>query len=72
MNSLDKIEVTVNDNKHSFREEETLQSVISKLSITENGIAIAINEQIIPKKKWTTTQLNNNDKILVIKATQGG
>ncbi len=37
-----------------------------------NGIALAVNEKVIPKTEWNNFQLNDNDKILIIKATQGG
>ncbi|HIP31994.1 MAG TPA: sulfur carrier protein ThiS [Crocinitomicaceae bacterium] len=73
MNSLqEKIVVSVNEKTQSFSKEATLQTMLSQLTIAENGIAIAINEQIIPKTNWVTTKLNNKDKILIITATQGG
>lgn len=73
MNSLiEKISVSVNEKVHSFSPAATLQSILSELTISEKGIAIAINEQIIPKTEWDKTRLNNNDKILIITATQGG
>jgi sulfur carrier protein len=36
------------------------------------GLAVAINEYVIPKSEWDTTSPNPNDKILIIKAVQGG
>lgn len=36
------------------------------------GIALAINENIIPINKWESTYLNENDKLLIIKAVAGG
>ena len=36
------------------------------------GIAVAINNQVIPKTAWATTPLRHQDSILVISATQGG
>ena len=36
------------------------------------GIAVAINETVVPKKQWETYDLQPYDKVLVIKATQGG
>lgn len=37
-----------------------------------NGIALAVNETVIPKNEWEKFQLQDNDKVLIIKATQGG
>ena len=36
------------------------------------GIAIAVNDQVITRGNWEQFQLNENDKITIIKATQGG
>ena len=38
----------------------------------QSGIAVAVNETVIPKKDWPNQILQPQDKILVIKATQGG
>lgn len=37
-----------------------------------SGIAVAVNETIVPKQNWNTSELKNNDKIMVITATAGG
>ncbi len=37
-----------------------------------NGIAFAVNEKAISKSNWENFELKENDKILIIKATQGG
>lgn len=38
----------------------------------ESGIAVAVNEEIIPRQDWEKYQVQNNDNILIITATQGG
>lgn len=37
-----------------------------------NGTALAVNSNVIPRAQWDTHILNDNDKIMIIKATQGG
>jgi thiamine biosynthesis protein ThiS len=39
--------------------------------LKQNGIAIAINNTIIPKQNWHLHYLNETDDILIISATQG-
>jgi sulfur carrier protein len=39
---------------------------------SQKGIAVAVNNTVIPKTDWATKTLNENDKITIIKATQGG
>lgn len=36
------------------------------------GIAVALNEMIIPKSKWNETVLNENDNVEIVHAVQGG
>lgn len=36
------------------------------------GIAVALNEMIIPKSKWSETVLNENDNVEIVHAVQGG
>ena len=38
----------------------------------QNGVAIAINNIVIPKSGWVAHQLEDGDQITVIKATAGG
>ena len=66
------ITIYVNDQKHQFSELISLQAVLKELEIKEQGIAVAINEQIISKSTWSDNILNEADKVLIIKATQGG
>ena len=40
--------------------------------IDKKGIAVALNEEVVPRMLWAETPLKENDKILVITATQGG
>lgn len=38
----------------------------------ESGIAVSINDLIIPRWKWNMVKIDQADKITIIKATQGG
>ena len=37
-----------------------------------SGIAVAVNDWVIPRTDWQNTLLQSQDKITVITATQGG
>lgn len=37
-----------------------------------DGCAVAVNDSVIPKSVLSETQLQTDDKILIITATQGG
>lgn len=66
------IEISVNNSIHQIKPETSLESLLLKVLPNSNGIAIALNEQVIPQDKWPHQTLTENDKILIIQATQGG
>ena len=64
--------INVNNQPQSVSEHITLKEVVAQLNIVSTGIAIAINNEIISKDSWSTTNLNEQDQVIIIKATQGG
>lgn len=43
-----------------------------QLDLPERGVALAVNQRIIPRTEWTNTLLMPNDNITIIKAAFGG
>lgn len=43
-----------------------------EIPLKQNGIAIAINNTVIPKSNWNSHPIQETDEILIISATQGG
>ena len=66
------ITVQVNQKEHQIATESTVSSLIEKLNIQTNGIAIAVNNQVVKKTDWSLQQLQQNDVVLIIRSTQGG
>ena len=67
------MEITVNDKKQIIEERTVLSDIVFLLNGEKNkGIAVALNNVVIPKNLWNETIINENDNILIIKATQGG
>ncbi len=65
--------IFLNNNLQQVQEQTTVLLLLDQLiNNKQNGIAIAINETVIPKGEWGNYVLQPNDKVLVIKATQGG
>lgn len=68
------MELTIN---HTLRNFDVLPKNLEALLALEipekqKGIAVALNNRIIPQSFWAETILNNKDSILIITATQGG
>ncbi len=66
------MELIVNSEPKQFSGKNISELMQSLNMSNTNGMAFAVNAKVIPKNEWATFQLNNNDKILIIKATQGG
>lgn len=67
------IEVSINQKVYSFPEAGTLADVLPLLEIRQiDGIAIALNEEVIPRAEWEKFALRPQDRVFVIRATQGG
>lgn len=70
---MNPMEVTINQEKHSLEEKMTLSELVEYYGYSKgNGVAIAINDKVIPKDKWEEYTLSENDEITLIQATQGG
>lgn len=37
-----------------------------------DGVAVAVNDGVVPRSQWAQRVLNDGDRVLVIRATQGG
>ena len=66
------IKISVNDRIHECVDTISLQALLQELQINTQGIAVAINQEVILKSSWKETALKNDDSILIIQATQGG
>ena len=67
------MEIFVNNQPIQTEEKSSLLSLVqSQLGENSKGLAVAVNEEVVPKNEWEKTILNQHDQVLIIKATQGG
>jgi sulfur carrier protein len=65
--------VIVNQQAVELPDSAKVPDLFSSLQIdSTKGIALAVNDQIVRREHWNEFQFSSNDKILIIKATQGG
>ncbi|GAL87356.1 thiamine biosynthesis protein ThiS [Sporocytophaga myxococcoides] len=66
------MEVIVNNERTPITSNK-LSALLDQLNIKESkGVAVAINDRVLPKKHWPTQTLKDQDKVTIIRATQGG
>jgi sulfur carrier protein len=62
-----------NQTKQFVADSLTVQALLDlEIPIKQNGIAVAINNNVIPKSDWNYHPIQETDDILIISATQGG
>ena len=65
--------VYINDKEYALEQTQSLSELFQTLNINvEKGVAVAINNKVLPRCDWNKSPVNKNDKIILIKATQGG
>lgn len=71
MNKL-TIKIQLNNDELEIPSGLSLSQLLSNLSLSDKGTALAINSEIIPKDKWPTTTIDEACNILLVQAAQGG
>ena len=68
------MELKINNQTKQFASNSLTVQALLDLEIPEkqNGIALAINNTVIPKSNWNSHLIQETDDILIISATQGG
>ncbi|HLU86254.1 MAG TPA: sulfur carrier protein ThiS [Taishania sp.] len=68
------MKLTINNQEKQYEQSElTIQQLLDlEIPNAQHGVAIAVNERIVPKTNWTSTHIEDCAEILIIKATQGG
>ena len=51
---------------------DSLGGLLNQLSVSKDGIAVAVNKYIIQRKNWNSYGLEDQDDITIITPTQGG
>ena len=66
--------VHINGQPHSLNIGTTVQMVVALFCGTENatGVAVAVNQVVIPRHQWNTTEIQETDQIEVLWASSGG
>ena len=72
MKIKNKIKIKVNGKKLQINPSSSLISVLKKLDIPINKVAIEINKKIIDRKKFKYLKLNDNDSLEIVYFIGGG
>lgn len=67
------MKIYLNDDLKIIEEGLSLALFLENLEMHDlSGWAVAINEEIVPTEKLSEISLNEDDRIILVQATQGG
>lgn len=64
--------IKVNNKMVTVLEGSSLFQLAQTLELPEKGVAVAVNNQMVPRADWLDKKLAENDQVVVIKAACGG
>ncbi len=66
--------ITVNGQKVDVAGNPTVLDVVGSVGVgaDANGVAVAVNQDVVPKRDWPSRRLAAGDVVEIIRAVQGG
>ncbi len=67
------MKLNINDRSVELNKGITMADLLKSEGLYKTpGFAVAVNEDVIPRKQWDSHHLSDGDSILIINPTQGG
>lgn len=64
--------IIMNGTEKEISDGANLADLVAEISGTPSGIAVALNEEVVPRHSWNATGLTEGARIEVLTAVQGG
>lgn len=64
--------LTVNGAPADLDPDATVAMLVDRLGRDPRGVAVAVNEDVVPRGAWSLTRLRAGDRVEVLHAAQGG
>ena len=66
------IVIHVNGSAQSVGNDQRVDTLVASMTEASTGVAVAVNEVVIPKSQWNSTTLLDGDRVEVLTAAPGG
>jgi sulfur carrier protein len=66
------LKLKINGENRKILKSQNLEDLIRELDIQAPNFAIALNQQVVPKSKYATTPVQENDEVEIVQAVGGG
>jgi len=64
--------LTVNGTERDVAAGVTVDALLATLALRRDGVAVALNDDVVPRAEHTTRTLNDGDRLEIIVAVAGG
>jgi sulfur carrier protein len=68
----DRVSVTVNGEPRQVAMSATIADLVAAMSTAGSGIAVAVNDEVVPRGRWPSRRLHDRDRVEILTAVQGG
>ena len=64
--------LTVNGTERDLAAGATIDALLAALALRRDGVAVALNDDVVPRAEHLTRTLNDGDRVEIIVAVAGG
>lgn len=64
--------IEINGEPRSFEDGLTLSLLLERLGMKSDRVAVELNRDIVPRERWTETQIRDGDRLEIVHFVGGG
>jgi len=64
--------ITVNGERSDVAAGTSVETIVATLTPQRSGVAVALNDSVVPRAAWSATVVADDDRLEVLTAVQGG
>ena len=64
--------LTINGENREFNSISTVSVLLTQLGMKPDRVAVELNRELLPRDRWSATQLSDGDKLEIVHFVGGG
>jgi sulfur carrier protein len=69
---MSDLTIVVNGDRRVVGSTTTVAELVAGEVATPAGVAVALNDELVPRSTWTATALTDGDRVELLRAAPGG
>lgn len=66
------MKIKINNKEVTLTDGATIKGIADEQQLPATGVAIAVNNDMVPREQWSNTAVKDGDDIVILKAFCGG